>query len=271
MSFSPIKPGGWAFGELLTSAHMNALDADHANAIDGLNGGSYELQNDLNIDGAVGAELHLVISTIIHSLASFVNGFAVDGLAQFNGNAEFNNPVEFTNTLLAQALATFEAGAEFNDTATFNDAAVFHQLVTLLSTLNADGNCFLGNPGFIELLGTVTARKPISFADDGKLLERTQVIAVAGNQTIVAAHVDLVWIPNGVMANLNTLTIDDTGAQDGMSVCFSTRDTSNTIIARTPGAAQSVALKKQANANADCRFTRIDGTWEITSLPTGQS
>jgi hypothetical protein len=51
MSFSPVKPGGWAFGELLTSAQMNALDADHANAIDGNQGGSYTLAAPLSIDG----------------------------------------------------------------------------------------------------------------------------------------------------------------------------------------------------------------------------
>lgn len=34
MSFTRAKPLGWAFGEILTSAQMNALDTDHANAID---------------------------------------------------------------------------------------------------------------------------------------------------------------------------------------------------------------------------------------------
>jgi hypothetical protein len=30
MSFTRVKPAGWAFGELLTSAQMNQLDADHS-------------------------------------------------------------------------------------------------------------------------------------------------------------------------------------------------------------------------------------------------
>src|SRR5690242_15870493 len=39
MSFARVKLAGWAFGEILTSAQMNALDTDHSNAIDGAGGG----------------------------------------------------------------------------------------------------------------------------------------------------------------------------------------------------------------------------------------
>lgn len=38
MSFTRVKPTGWAFGEQLTSAHMNTLDTDHSNSIDKRNG-----------------------------------------------------------------------------------------------------------------------------------------------------------------------------------------------------------------------------------------
>lgn len=34
MSFSRVKPAGWAVNEILTSAQMNSLDIDHANALD---------------------------------------------------------------------------------------------------------------------------------------------------------------------------------------------------------------------------------------------
>lgn len=39
MSFTRVKPSGWAFGEILTSAQMNSLDIDHANAFDASTGG----------------------------------------------------------------------------------------------------------------------------------------------------------------------------------------------------------------------------------------
>lgn len=33
--FTRVRPLGWAFGEILTSAQMNTLDTDHANSVDG--------------------------------------------------------------------------------------------------------------------------------------------------------------------------------------------------------------------------------------------
>lgn len=41
MTFPRVKPGSWAFGEILTSAQMNTLDVDHSNALDGAAGGAY--------------------------------------------------------------------------------------------------------------------------------------------------------------------------------------------------------------------------------------
>lgn len=41
MAFSRSNPLGWALYEVLTSDQMNALDIDHANAIDGADGGVY--------------------------------------------------------------------------------------------------------------------------------------------------------------------------------------------------------------------------------------
>ncbi len=50
MAFSRIKPAGWAFGEILTSAHLNSLDTDHAKAIDGTGGGTYALATSLTLN-----------------------------------------------------------------------------------------------------------------------------------------------------------------------------------------------------------------------------
>ncbi len=49
MSFNPIKVGGWAFGEILTSSQMNQLNTDFPFAIDGRSGGNYGLTGDLSI------------------------------------------------------------------------------------------------------------------------------------------------------------------------------------------------------------------------------
>jgi hypothetical protein len=51
MAFTRANPLGWALYEVLTSAQMNALDIDHANAIDGAAGGSYTPSGLITIDG----------------------------------------------------------------------------------------------------------------------------------------------------------------------------------------------------------------------------
>lgn len=53
MSFSRANPLGWALYEVLTSAQMNALDIDHANAIDGAAGGTYAPTSKIQFDGDV--------------------------------------------------------------------------------------------------------------------------------------------------------------------------------------------------------------------------
>ncbi len=52
MTFARVNTLGWALFEELTSAQMNQLDIDHANAVDGLNGGGYGLLSDLTFTGA---------------------------------------------------------------------------------------------------------------------------------------------------------------------------------------------------------------------------
>lgn len=50
MAFSRSNSLGWALYEVLTSAQMNALDIDHANAIDGADGGTYTPGSPLDIN-----------------------------------------------------------------------------------------------------------------------------------------------------------------------------------------------------------------------------
>jgi hypothetical protein len=51
MTLAPVKPGGWGT-EVLTSFHLSALQALIVQAIDGVNGGTYVLQDELVFDGA---------------------------------------------------------------------------------------------------------------------------------------------------------------------------------------------------------------------------
>lgn len=51
MSFSRSNPLGWALFEELTSAQMNALDIDHANALDIVGGGAHAIANPVSTSG----------------------------------------------------------------------------------------------------------------------------------------------------------------------------------------------------------------------------
>jgi len=71
MSFSRVKPLGWALFETLASADMNQLDIDHARAVDGHSGGAYNptaaivINNQFEVDatGAAGANVIGIIAT----------------------------------------------------------------------------------------------------------------------------------------------------------------------------------------------------------------
>lgn len=56
MTFSRVKPAGWTHPDPITAAQINQLDADHANAIDGMAGGEYSPGADIKLPGANGIE-----------------------------------------------------------------------------------------------------------------------------------------------------------------------------------------------------------------------
>lgn len=65
MTFSRVNPTGWAMYEVLTSSQMNTLDIDHANAVDGAAGGTYNPSAGLtwNNQLAVTATSHAITGT----------------------------------------------------------------------------------------------------------------------------------------------------------------------------------------------------------------
>ncbi|MHB9005063.1 MAG: hypothetical protein ACYC6C_13585 [Coriobacteriia bacterium] len=54
MSFVRVKPAGYVDGDGLPAAELNPLDIDHANAIDGADGGSYDPSADIEFPGVCG-------------------------------------------------------------------------------------------------------------------------------------------------------------------------------------------------------------------------
>jgi len=94
MSFTRANPLGWALYEALTSTQMNALDVDHANAIDGAAGGNYAPSSTIQFDGDVewaGVRLPKLVSRnykrvqpLIFSWGSNLNLYAGGGPGTIN-------------------------------------------------------------------------------------------------------------------------------------------------------------------------------------------
>jgi hypothetical protein len=52
MSFTRVNPTSWSTGDQITDTHINTLDIDHANAVDGADGGSYTVSAPIIIGGS---------------------------------------------------------------------------------------------------------------------------------------------------------------------------------------------------------------------------
>ncbi len=98
MTFARVNTLGWALFEELTSAQMNALDIDHSNAVDGLNGGAYGLLSALSFTGAP---------------VSIVSPFQAPGAGLFNirnYGADLTGVADSTTAIQDAIAAAFAAG-----------------------------------------------------------------------------------------------------------------------------------------------------------------
>lgn len=149
MTFARIKPDGWAVNEELTSAQQNALDIDHANAVD-------KTGDVITGNVHVGATGRITVddtSKIVvldggtvefqdGSLANFLTGAsAVWGANSFltvqaGGIATINNSALIlggttTFTVGGSTTTTFNGAADFNGASTFDGATTFGANMTL--------------------------------------------------------------------------------------------------------------------------------------------
>jgi|SRR3954463_1868413 hypothetical protein len=126
---SLTKLGGWAFGELLTSVQMEALDASQAKAIDGTGGGTYTPS----------------VKIIINGQGLQVNTLTVTGTLSLLGNTTVGNaPADVLSVL---ATSTFSAPVTLNDALTANDTADFFADTTIhtAALFTVGGSALLGN------------------------------------------------------------------------------------------------------------------------------
>jgi carbonic anhydrase/acetyltransferase-like protein (isoleucine patch superfamily) len=253
--------GLWVDGSTVSGLDFEHFDANLAEAVDG-RGGAYILTEDLEFGGAdliLGNNLQVVGNATVDGDITIGDDLLVTGDATVSGNATVTAALTVGMGLSVAASATILGGLTIGtDIAIGDDATIAGDLTvtgpstlgnaniggalvvtgstTLAGSLDADGNCYLGSAsGFVEVLGTTTVRENMSFGGDGKVVWRQQTVATDANQTSIAAQVDSFILPNGVFTAARSVTIDDTGAADGMRVNFRSRDTSFIITVKDPG------------------------------------
>lgn len=169
MSFAVAYPGGFAFGERLPSAWANAVDADHADAIDGVGGGEYNPSNPIVIGGA-GLQLNsaLVINDDLTIGNADTDTLTVEATAGFNG------PVVIQNLTAAALVVTGNSQLGNN---------VGGDTCTIVAELTIENDCTIGSSGSdtLEINSSVQFNGPINFGDE---LVITGTVAMQNDVTI---------------------------------------------------------------------------------------
>jgi len=194
MSFLPLKAGGWAFGEVLTSAQMNQLNTDFPFAIDGRSGGTYTPSGDIRLNSIILSASGQISGTSLNSSDfAFVSGVATLGFANIPGGADIVNGLTVDNIV---ASGTFSGLS-----------------ISLAGSMNA-------------VLDVTAGRRLI-----GKHVN-ADVLGVDADHTYLMTATDAVYI-NALTANRNW-TIDTTGASDGERILLRSNDSVHTVTLTGP-------------------------------------
>lgn len=147
MSFTRVKPGGWAVNEKLRSAEQNQLDIDHENSVDKTGDtitGIVAVGSGARINFASGAKCTILSGGIYEAQAGSNTNFLDGSFVTINATAALSclgTFAMFGGAFTASSGSTFEldcqltanGNAEFNDTSEFNGTVEFNENVTLTS------------------------------------------------------------------------------------------------------------------------------------------
>src|SRR5689334_10666795 len=129
--FSRIRPPGeWTLNSVVDPAEWETFDENQSNAIDGLHGGVYAPDNEIEIGGdglKVSGPFTAASTMQVNGDATLSNDVLLDGpsftvstvVATFNAGVSFNDAVDFNGT------ANFDDNVTFNDPVSFTDTATF--------------------------------------------------------------------------------------------------------------------------------------------------
>jgi hypothetical protein len=208
-AFSPLRAGGWAFGEILTSAQMNQLNTDFPFAMNGRDGGSYTLSDNLGVQTAAGKTIGLNGLTLTSS--------ASGGAAAFTGNVSAAGTASVTSLVASFVIQGDTVNA--NSVNIVNAASIGGALgvggaLTLIGAATVGG--FLAANAGLQVGGSygVSVLGPFAATGSASAGGGFSTRVAIGNDT-AGSHPYRATLYDYVIGNANTAprnyTIDDTG------------------------------------------------------------
>ncbi len=225
MTFARGNALDWGFNEKLTSAQMNATDAQWPDALDAAGGGSYTLTAPLTIGGAAFNFTDTV------NFSGFVN---LNGIATFNNDTQFNGGLVeiFTGSTLqgdAGSIGTWAGAWTFTGSTTLGGATIVDVSLTIDggsvallevtsggtaqvhsgATLQVDSGSTTNLAGPVALTGIVTA------SGSGRVVPR-RIAGVNADHTYAIADGNIIDVPT--LTATRNYTFSETGAQAGDTI-----------------------------------------------------
>lgn len=209
MSLTPANPGGWSIYELLTSDQANHLQGELLKAIDGQDGGTYTLLDDLVFAGVGEVQVESLLRMIAGSsvVADSGSSVTVDGelILSVADGASLSGALTVTNT----GSVTVAAGGEL----ILQDGA--DATIELGATLTVDDG------GLIDLDGAMTVGGAITVLSGGAITVDTfGIIEIDNGGDLIVRNLGDMLVETGgqvtfesgaelAIANPEDVTIDD--------------------------------------------------------------
>lgn len=221
MSFSLANVLGWTTGDVLTEDQINQIDQEHANAIDGADGGAYTLSAPLSISGDTVTIDDLEVSGQISGDVTIGSGIS--------------NVAEITGTAIV--------GSDLDVTGNAN----------ITGALTANGNAYLGSDtgDSVYFYGTVVT--PVQVALGGRMCETGQVVSTTSSTVNVLTHQNI-FLNAALNSTTTTTALTDSGSVNGdwFVLC-----NGSDVVQNFSG---TVTISSMA-ALSGRKYLKISGTW----------
>lgn len=238
--FLPIKAGGWAFGEILTSFQMNQLNTDFPFAINGRDGGTYNPTAAIIIGGA---------------------GIQVTGVFQAIGAASFSSPITVGDDSTFNGLATFNAGIDAT-------TGVFAGLVNMTAGGQVEGGFAVS--GGATVSGGFTSNNRATFSDrvlaNAGTRRRIQNLGTLGaSVTRSIDTADVFFIPDSSVSTLDFKILEPTisTVEDGLTVVIVVGTVNNIVVKDPTGVALITITHLHSGSIFAAEVCRISGSWVV--------